>query len=204
MIAVIDYGLGNIAAFLNVFKRLNLEASVARSAEDIFQATRFILPGVGSFDRAMQRLRESGMCEALTERVVGDEAPVLGVCVGMQMLARSSEEGEEAGLGWIDGSVKGLESLQHTAKLPLPHMGWNDVEPAGENGLFSEFEPGAKFYFLHSYYLECDRPKDTAAIAIYGTQFSCAVSRRNVHGVQFHPEKSHHFGSRLLENFAGL
>jgi len=204
MITIVDYGLGNIAAFLNVYKRLNIEATVARSEDDILRATHLILPGVGSFDHAMQRLDATGMCDALTDQVVAHEVPVLGVCVGMQMLASTSDEGQEKGLGWIDGSVKRMQPIELSAKLPLPHMGWNDVEPVAGNSLFKGLETGARFYFLHSYHLQCDRSADIGASTIYGIEFSCAVRKRNIYGVQFHPEKSHQFGSRLLKNFAEL
>lgn len=202
MITIVDYGLGNIAAFLNVYKRSNIEASVARSAADIDRATRLILPGVGSFDNAMRRLRASGMYEVLAERVVGDGVPVLGVCVGMQMLALASDEGNERGLGWIAASVRDLRALNGSAGIRLPHMGWNDVEPVAGNGLFRGLDTGARFYFLHSYYLECDRAEDSAATVTYGGRFTCALHRDNVYGVQFHPEKSHEAGARLLNNFA--
>ena len=214
MITIVDYGLGNIAAFLNVYKRSNIAATAARSAAEVERATRLILPGVGSFDNAMRRLGASGMRPALTERVVEAGVPVLGVCVGMQMLARSNDEGTEQGLGWIDATVRDLRALAggSAAALPLPHMGWNDVVPAGGDGdgdrsvagLFAGLETGSRFYFLHSYYIECDRPEDAAATTRYGAEFACAVKRGNVHGVQFHPEKSHQFGARLLRNFAAV
>jgi glutamine amidotransferase len=130
--------------------------------------------------------------------------PVLGVCVGMQMLARSSDEGELPGLGYVEGRVRSLAASDAAGALNLPHMGWNDVRPSEGNRLFDGLEPGARFYFLHSFYFECERPEDVAAVTSYGTDFHAAVSARNVHGVQFHPEKSHHFGTRLLQNFAQL
>lgn len=205
MIAVVDYGLGNVGAFLNVYKRSGVEASAARTAGDVERARKLILPGVGSFDNAMRRLTASGMRDALTERVLGSGVPVLGVCVGMQMLARSSDEGDEPGMGWVDAKVRDLRSLAPSAGLPLPHMGWNDVATAGNgtgNGLFGGLSKGARFYFLHSFYVVCERSEDQAATASYGAEFACAIHRGNVYGVQFHPEKSHEFGARLLRNFA--
>lgn len=204
MISIVDYGLGNIRAFLNVFKRLNVPATNVTTAAALKDATRVILPGVGHFDHAMERLQQSGMRETLDELVLGKKVPVLGVCVGMQILARSSEEGELPGLGYIEGRVRGLRGVEAARDLHLPHMGWNDVRPAEGSRLFADLGNDARFYFLHSFYFECGRPADVAATASYGTEFSAAVSAGNIHGVQFHPEKSHHFGTRLLKNFSEL
>lgn len=204
MISIVDFGLGNIQAFLNVYKRLNVDARTARSADDLRGATKVILPGVGAFDHAVERLDESGMREVLDDLVLRQRVPVLGVCVGMQILGSSSEEGTRPGLGWIDGRVRHLNALSVDGPLQLPHMGWNDVEAATGNPLFAKLESDARFYFLHSYYFECNRDKDIAATSFYGRSFCCAVSSDNIHGVQFHPEKSHHYGMRLLQNFAEL
>ena len=201
MITIVDYGVGNVQAFLNAYRLLNIDAQAATSASELGEATRIILPGVGAFDHAMERLDESGMRETLDELVIGRRVPVLGVCVGMQMLGKSSDEGKRPGLGWIDGRVRGLRALDPNGSLPLPHMGWNDVRPMPGAGLFAGLETDARFYFLHSFYFECGRPDDVAAVAEYGMTFSCAVHASNMYGVQFHPEKSHHFGSRLLKNF---
>jgi glutamine amidotransferase len=204
MISIIDYGLGNIQAFLNVYKRLNVEVTTATTAADLEGATKVILPGVGAFDHAMERLEASGMRDALDDLVLSERVPVLGVCVGMQMLAHGSEEGIKSGLGWIEGRVKRLTPPEPAAAMQLPHMGWNDVAPVSDNRLFEHLENDARFYFLHSYYFECAHQGDVAAVSSYGREFSCAVSSANIHGVQFHPEKSHHFGTRLLQNFAEL
>lgn len=203
MIRIIDYGLGNVLAFLNVYKRLNIEASIATSAAELRDASKVILPGVGAFDQAMRLLDRSGMRDTLDELVLARRVPMLGVCVGMQMLARSSDEGRAKGLGWVDGSVRELRSLQQVP-LPLPHMGWNDVKPTSNTKLFDELESDARFYFLHSYYFQCERQEDVVAISNYGADFSCAVNAGNIYGVQFHPEKSHHFGAQLLKNFAQI
>jgi len=204
MITIVDYGVGNIRAFLNVYKRLNIEAQTAEHADDLQGASKVILPGVGDFDRAMQRLEESGMRQPLDDLVLGKGVPLLGVCVGMQMLGRASDEGALPGLGWIAGQVRGFGSLLSAENLPLPHMGWNDVRPSSGNRLFQQLESDARFYFLHSYYFHCDRPEDAVAVSTYGMDFTCAVNSANIFGVQFHPEKSHHFGTRLLKNFAEL
>jgi glutamine amidotransferase len=204
MISIVDYGLGNIQAFLNVFKRLNIAARRATTADDLHGATKVILPGVGAFDHAIERLWRSGMRPRLDELILADRVPVLGVCVGMQILAAASDEGSLPGLGWIDGRVRHFGDSPTANALQLPHMGWNDVRPAAASALFRHLESEARFYFLHSYYFDCARAEDVAATSNYGDDFSCAVHKDNIYGVQFHPEKSHHFGTRLLQNFAEL
>lgn len=203
MIRIVDYGLGNIRAIQNVYSRLNVEAALARSAADLADATRVILPGVGAFDHAMQLLNRSGMREPLDALVSNGRTPVLGICVGMQMLARSSSEGKEAGLGWLGSDVRAFKALE-IPDLLLPHMGWNDVRPLRGGELFAGLETDARFYFLHSYYFRCDREEDVLAVSAYGAEFACAVQAGKIYGVQFHPEKSHHFGARLLKNFAEI
>ena len=204
MITIVDYGLGNIKAFLNVFHRLNIQAKTAKTGAELADASRVILPGVGSFDDAMRRLTDSGMRDALDDLAQRPRVPVLGVCVGMQMLANSSDEGQLPGLGWIAGRVKRFDSGPSAATLPVPHMGWNDVRPVVQSRLFDQLGQDARFYFLHSYYFVCDRDEDTLAVASYGADFTCAAHAGNIVGVQFHPEKSHHFGARLLQNFAEM
>lgn len=204
MITIVDYGLGNISAFSNLYKRINIEARVARSAEELADATRIILPGVGHFDHAMELIEASGMRGALDEAVLGRKVPVIGICVGMQILAESSEEGERPGLGWIKGRVKSLRELPLGNDKPLPHMGWNDVSPVQPHALFAGLENDARFYFLHSYYFDAAEATSVMAVANYGADFPCMVYSGNVFGVQCHPEKSHHWGARLLKNFAEL
>lgn len=200
MISIVDYGLGNVFAFRNVFERLNVPVSMARTPSDIENADKVILPGVGAFDHAMSRLEECGLRHALEDFALQKRRPLLGVCVGMQMLTEGSEEGQKQGLGWIRGTVRKFD----TQTLALPHMGWNDVMPSGRTPLFTGLEGDARFYFLHSFYVEPHDPGDVMARAEYGGQFCCAVNRGNIFGVQFHPEKSHHWGTRLLKNFAEL
>jgi imidazole glycerol-phosphate synthase subunit HisH len=204
MITIVDYGLGNIRAFLNVYKRLNIEARAVAIADDLLGASKIILPGVGHFDQAMTRLDASGMRATLDTLVLRDKIPVLGVCVGMQILGRTSDEGTLPGLGWIDGHVRSFRSSEPTAQLPLPHMGWNDVQPTTTSPVFEAIESDGRFYFLHSYFFECTQKQDVMAVANYGTEFVCAVHHDNIYGVQFHPEKSLRFGTRLLQNFAEL
>ncbi|MBK5400150.1 imidazole glycerol phosphate synthase subunit HisH [Pseudomonas sp. TH39(2020)] len=204
MITIIDYGLGNIQAFVNVYRRLHIPVSVAKCASDLEGASKLILPGVGAFDHAIERLDASGMRPALNELVQHQKIPVLGICVGMQILANSSEEGSLPGLGWVPGSVRSFKAIPELSALALPHMGWNDVTPASDSALFKGFEMESRFYFLHSFFFECLNAEHIAATSTYGLDFSCAVRAGNVYGVQFHPEKSHHFGVGLLKNFAEL
>lgn len=204
MIAIVNYGVGNVRAFSNIYESLNIPVILASTAEDLNKATRIILPGVGAFDHAMQLLNESGMREKLEEKVIKEKLPVIGICVGMQMLANRSDEGQEAGLGWIEGTVRKFDVSKIPYHTRLPHMGWNDVKPIKQNRLFEGLEKNARFYFLHSFYFECAHGEDTMAVADYGGEFSCVVGRDNVYGVQCHPEKSHKFGIQLLKNFANL
>lgn len=202
MIHVVDYGLGNLQAFLNLYKRLGFDATRAKSAAELTGASKIILPGVGAFDHAVEMLNQSGMRSTLETLVLEGKVPVLGICVGMQILASASDEGHLPGLGWVPGKVRAFRANEQSASLPLPHMGWNDVQPKPSSPLFAGLESDARFYFLHSYYFECDEQAHVSATALYGFDFSCAVSAGNIHGVQFHPEKSHHFGEQLLKNFA--
>lgn len=204
MIHIVDYGLGNVQAFINMYKKLDLPCMRARAPSDLVGATRIILPGVGAFDHAMELLDASGMRPELEFLVMERKTPVLGVCVGMQMLADGSDEGERSGLGWVRGQVRSFTNLPGAKDLPRPHMGWNDVMPTPSSPLFKDLEQDARFYFLHSYYFECRIPEEAAASAEYGQPYACAVNSGHVWGVQFHPEKSHRWGAQLLKNFAEM
>jgi glutamine amidotransferase len=199
-VTLVHYGLGNIQAFAHIYQRLNLEVEVATTPEQLSAAQRLVLPGVGAFDWAMARLNASGMRDALDDAALNRKVPVLGVCVGMQMMAESSEEGAEPGLGWIKGSVRALESIGQQ-RLPLPHMGWNDVTPASTDCLFAGID-APKYYFLHRYCIVTSDDEDTLATADYGSRFVSAIRHGNIFGTQFHPEKSHNWGIDLLRNFA--
>ena len=204
MITVVDYGVGNVRAFLNIYKQLNIPARLGREAGEIETAEKLILPGVGAFDWAMGQLEASGLRAALDRAVLERKVPVLGICVGMQMMAASSEEGSRAGLGWIEGQVRRMADGAGANHFLLPHMGWNDIIPQEGHALFTDTPSPPRFYFLHSYYFETGRPGDVIAECDYHGRFACAVGHRNILGVQFHPEKSHGFGISLLGNFAEI
>lgn len=205
MIRIVDYGVGNIQAFMTMFKHLGMPAERALFDEDLADASHLILPGVGHFDHAMKRLNDSGMRPALENLVMGKRVPVLGICVGMQMLADDSDEGGLPGLGWVPGRVRSFANHPQAAALPMPHMGWNDVQPVAKTPLFATgFDNSPQFYFLHSFYFDADDKADVAATAHYGMDFDAVVSRGHIHGVQCHPEKSHRWGAQLLKNFVGI
>jgi len=200
MIGIIDYGVGNLKAFAHVYKRLNIDYKIVSNHEELDNITKIILPGVGSFDHAMLKLNHSGLKEKLEECVLVQNIPVLGVCIGMQMLADSSDEGTMPGLGWIKGTVKKMKC----SGAPLPHMGWNQLMFSKKHPLFDDLDQTARFYFLHSYYFESDDPEHNLAFSHYYNNFTSMVNRGNIYGIQCHPEKSHYNGVTLLKNFAGL
>lgn len=204
MIRIVDYGVGNIQAFMTMFKRLGVPAQRANSPQDLADATRLVLPGVGAFDHAMTRLNESGMREKLEDLVLGQGVPVLGVCVGMQMLAAGSDEGHLPGLNWVPGRVRAFSLDPRSGSMPMPHMGWNDLSIRPDCRLFAGLGPAPRFYFLHSYFFDCDNGAHVAATTEYGFNFASAVASGSVFGIQCHPEKSHHHGARLLKNFVEL
>ena len=204
MITIIDYGVGNISAFQNVYKRLDIPTQIAKSVEDLQEVEKLILPGVGAFDYAMSQLNQSGMRERLDELVLVQKIPVIGICVGMQMMGHQSDEGKLEGLKWIDANIKKFDESTIHQRTKFPHMGWNDVYPKNNHPLFEGLEKDAIFYFLHSYYFECNNEKDVLAESDYGILFASAAHHENIFGIQFHPEKSHQYGEKLLHNFAKL
>lgn len=203
MIAIIDYGLGNIKAFANIYKRLKLPYLTANRPADLDQASKIILPGVGSFDQALKLLDQSGMKPGLLDHALNKKTPILGICIGMHILGNSSEEGKLEGLGLIAGQVKQLDAKSH--EVALPHMGWNQVKSAEAGAqLFEGIEQGAEFYFLHSYYFAPASTADAIANFQYAGKNVCGIRHENIYGIQFHPEKSHSNGERLLANFGSL
>jgi glutamine amidotransferase len=204
MIRILDYGVGNLRAILNIYKHLGIPASLAKNASQLIDADKLILPGVGSFDQAMKLLEASGMRSMLEDLVIKRTVPILGICVGMQMLAESSEEGARSGLGWISGKVLKLKPIKIEDNLLLPHMGWNEVEIIRDSPLFRYIEPINHFYFLHSFYFKCSNTDNEIGLTEYGNKFASAISNSNIYGVQFHPEKSHQFGIDLLRGFSEI
>jgi len=201
MIGIVDYGLGNIQAFINIYKQLGVAAETVDSPEKLRSANKIILPGVGAFDWAMARLNQSGLRETLDELVLEKGIDVLGVCVGMQIMAQRSEEGREPGLGWLDAEVKHFDVSRFKRHPHVPHMGWNDATPRIANALFHGLA-APRFYFLHSFYFAPNDPGLVLAETNYGGPFTSAVRSGNICGTQFHPEKSHDWGIQLLKNFA--
>ena len=199
MIAIIDYDIGNLAAVANMLHRVGAQSQITDDPDIIAVADKIVLPGNGAFDACMRNLRATGLVELLERRVLVDKIPLLGICVGAQMLATQSEEGELAGLGWLDMRVRRFENRPG---LPVPHMGWNQVAAVQKNHPLTRDLEDARFYFVHSYYLAPQDPDDILLTANYGIDFAAGVSRGNIAGVQFHPEKSHRFGKALLHAFA--
>jgi imidazole glycerol-phosphate synthase subunit HisH len=204
MIGIIDYGSGNVGAIANIYKQLKVPHVITSSIDSINAAERYILPGVGHFDTTMDYIRQSGLHEVLHENIIVQQKKVLGICVGMQILADSSEEGSRAGLGWIPGRVKRIDEAALNRKPKLPHMGWNSIKHIGSSRLLQGVDLDRGFYFLHSYYFATSDVENVKATVTYGHDMTCGVERNNVFGFQFHPEKSHSNGMTVFHNFARL
>ena len=194
-VCIVDYGIGNIKAFKNIYDKLNINAEIASQKEQFIDATHLILPGVGAFDWAISKLNESGLRKTLDLLVLEKKIPILGVCVGMQIMATQSEEGLLNGLNWISGKVLKLDKNKI-----LPHMGWNNVEPVTKSDLFKDIK-NLEFYFLHSYYYKTEDNNHILTTSKYGSLFTSSIYNKNIFGTQFHPEKSHKNGIKILENF---
>jgi glutamine amidotransferase len=201
MICIVDYGLGNLGSIRNMLKKVGFPSVVSSSADEIRAAQKLILPGVGAFDAGMRNLNDSGLVPALEEKVLAGNTPILGICLGMQLMTKSSEEGQLPGLGWIDAHTR-LFAFPEGEKLPVPHMGWREVTAQKPDILTKDMDSDARFYFVHSYRVMCEDVSDELYSARYGIKFTAAFARGNIRGVQFHPEKSHKFGMALLRNFA--
>lgn len=202
MIAIVDYGSGNVAAIANIFKRLKVPHAITRDYTELQSADRYILPGVGAFDTTMRTLKESGLVGLLNEEVHGRGKKIMGVCVGMQILGDSSDEGVLPGLGWISGHVRRIDVTKIPRLPKLPHMGWNSVRLSNASPIFDGVDLQRGFYFLHSYYFDAIDPENVAATVNYGGEMPCAVISGNVFGFQFHPEKSHSNGVAIFRNFS--
>ena len=204
MIGIVNYGSGNIQAIANIYNRANVPYQIITEPSQLKKSDKLILPGVGAFDATMQELVNSGLKEELDEQVLVYGKPVLGICVGMQILSKGSDEGKLNGLGWIDGTVRKFDVLKIKEKPFLPHMGWNSINPLIDHPLFEGIDKDLGFYFVHSYYFETENPSNTLCNTFYGESFSSAVYKGQIFGVQFHPEKSHSNGIKLLSNFAKI
>lgn len=200
MITIVDYNMGNLGSILNMLKKIGQPARISADPAEIASAERLILPGVGAFDAGMANLERSGLIPLLNRRVLEERIPVLGICLGMQLMTRRSEEGTRSGLGWVDAEA--LRFRPEDASLKVPHMGWNRVMPARPSPLTDELPEEPRFYFVHSFYVRCRDKPDVLLTTPYGEAFASAFQHGNVWGVQFHPEKSHKFGMALLRNFA--
>jgi glutamine amidotransferase len=201
VIVVIDCGLGNVGSILNMLRRIGAPAVVSADPHAIRTADMLVLPGVGAFDTGMRSLQRTGCIDLLAQRVLEHQVPILGICLGMQLFTRGSEEGSLPGLGWLRADTVRFRTQGDADQLRVPHMGWNSVQVKSTAGLFRDSPPDPRFYFVHSYYVVCDDPTDVAACAHYGVDFVAAVEHGNILATQFHPEKSHNFGMRVLENF---
>ena len=202
MIGILDYGVGNVGAYLRIFHNENIPVMPISSVSDFSVVDKIILPGVGAFDSAMTKLNESGLRDVLDEMVLQQSKPILAVCIGMHMLGRDSEEGSMSGLGYIEGSTKKMPSASKGKVLMLPHMGWNEIDFVRDDDIWTGVNIKEGFYFLHSYAFSPDAKDSIIGSSLYGRDFTCAVRSSNVYGFQFHPEKSLSNGLRLLRNFA--
>ena len=200
-IVIIDYGMGNLGSIYNMLKHIGIEAIITARTNDAEKADKLILSGVGSFDSGMKNLADLGLIPVLNRKVLEDKIPVLGICLGMQLLSETSEEGVLPGLGWIQAQTVRFSFARNDGHLKIPHMGWNTVELKKSSPLFEDMFAEPRFYFVHSYHLRCDNHDDELCLTHHGYDFASAIARDNIFGVQFHPEKSHKFGMRLLENF---
>lgn len=204
MIAIINYGSGNVRAIGNIYDSLKIPYTIICNPTQLSDFNKVILPGVGSFDETMKMLNDSGFKDVLNKVALIDQKPVLGICVGMQILANSSEEGSLPGLGWVPGKVKKFDKTTILNKPKLPHLGWNSIQVQQSYKIFEDIDKEEGFYFIHSYYYECIQNHNILATTTYGIDFTSAIVQGNIFGVQFHPEKSHHNGIKLLKNFAQL
>jgi glutamine amidotransferase len=201
MITIVDYGMGNLGSIQNMLKRIGVAAEVTGEIAALERASKILLPGVGAFDSAMQRINASGLRAVLDRKALQERVPIMGICLGMQLLTRSSEEGQLPGLGWIAAATRRFPAAPG---FKVPHMGWNEVSAVRESPLTEGLTAESRYYFVHSYYVQADDAQDSVLTTHYGVTFDSVVSHGNLFGAQFHPEKSHKFGMRFLANFARI
>jgi glutamine amidotransferase len=199
---IVDYGMGNLGSILNMLKKVGITAELSRDPRDLLRARKLILPGVGAFDTAMRRLQEGGYIDILGQKILAEKIPILGICLGMQLFGKRSEEGPVPGLGWLDAQTVRFRIPDSARQLKVPHMGWNTIRLCQKSPLFPDPEAEHRFYFVHSFHMQCNDPADVLACTQYGFEFTSAVCRGNILGTQFHPEKSHRFGLAFFRAFA--
>ena len=204
MIAIVDYGAGNVASIANMLKRLGQAAVLSSDPAVLEQADKLILPGVGHFDYGMEKLEASGIIPLLNRRVLEEKIPILGICLGLQLFTRRSDEGVRPGLGWIDAETIAFDRNRLGLTDRIPHMGWSTLEVVRSSRIFTPLDAAARFYFVHSFHLQCQQREDVIGQITHGYPIDVAVERGNIFGVQFHPEKSHRFGIEVLRNFVNL
>ena len=204
MITIVDYGMGNLGSVRNMIKKIGCSAVISSNIDDIMQAKKLILPGVGAFDQGMANICNRGLLEPLNNQVLKNKVPILGICLGFQLLSRRSEEGKASGLNWIAADTKRFNFSSNNINLKIPHMGWNNITPSISSRLFHYWSGESRFYFVHSYHVVCDNENDVSSICQYGYPFAASIEKENIMGVQFHPEKSHRYGMQLLKNFLAL
>jgi glutamine amidotransferase len=202
MIVIVDYKMGNLGSVANMLKKIGAKAIISRASDDILGADKLILPGVGAFDNGMRNIAELGLRDVLNKKVIEMRAPVLGICLGMQLLTEKSEEGVLPGLGWVPAETVRFRFGEQNQRLKIPHMGWNTIEFSNSSSLLSNMPPDSRFYFVHSYYVKCRNDRNVAAWTTHGHAFCSIVNKAHIWGAQFHPEKSHRFGMQLLANFS--
>jgi imidazole glycerol-phosphate synthase subunit HisH len=203
MIVIVDYGMGNLGSVQNMLKKIGFKSQISSDKEVIRLATKLILPGVGSFDNGMNQLNQLDLIDVLNEEVINKKIPILGICLGMQLMTNYSEEGTVSGLGWVDANTKKF-NFEDDSQMKIPHMGWNYIEIKKPHPLLLNFISEPKFYFVHSYYVKCNIESDTIASTRYGIDFTSSFARENIMATQFHPEKSHKYGFQILKNFIEL
>ena len=203
MVTIVDYGMGNLGSIFNMFKKIGVPSKITSDKNEIEKAEKILLPGVGSFDAAMNKINELDFKELLNYKALEEKIPVLGICLGMQLLTNSSEEGVLPGLGWIQAETLKFK-FEKEQNLKIPHMGWNLVKKNRDSKLTEDFIDETRFYFVHSYYVKCQYNSNSILKTTYGLTFDSAIQNENIYGAQFHPEKSHKFGMNLLKNFSKI
>jgi imidazole glycerol-phosphate synthase subunit HisH len=202
-ITIIDYGMGNLRSVQRSFQRVGADAIVTSDPEQVERAKKLVLPGVGHYESGIERLKRKGLWDVLNDKVLGEQAPILGICLGMQLMTKHSDEGNAHGFGWIEGNAVRF-SVKDNLRFKVPRIGWNTIYPQKESRLLDGVTEDAMFYFLHSYYVKCDDPDDVLATTFYEEEYTSAIQKNNIYATQFHPEKSHEYGDQILKNFLSL